>query len=157
MDFLNKAKNSIQNVGKEVSKKTKDIGGTMSLNNQIKEAESTLNQIYQQIGQKYYNECNTEAVERFPEECQQIVAIMEKMAKDKEQLRALKGLKLCPNCGADVDIQLPHCPMCGTAVEVPVAAFEPVAPAETSAFCPGCGTQLTPGTKFCGKCGTKIG
>lgn len=152
MDFFNKIGDSIQNVGKEVSKKTKDLSGTMSLNSQIKEAENTINKLYQQVGQKYFNEYNEEVCTRYAEEAQQIAELMEKIAKDKEQLRALKGLKICPNCGSEINAQVPHCPMCGTAVEVPVSAFEPA-----TSFCPGCGAPVTQGTKFCGKCGTKLG
>ena len=54
MDFFNKLGDSIQNVGKEASKKAKDLSGTVTLNSQIKETETQLERIYKLIGEKYY-------------------------------------------------------------------------------------------------------
>lgn len=151
MDFLNKLGDSLQSMGKEVSKKTKDFGGTVSLNSQIKESENNLNKLYQLLGQRYYQEYKEESCARYEQVTQQIAQIQEKIAGDREQLRALKGLKICKNCGTEIDMQALHCPMCGTAAEVPASAFEP-----ETVCCPGCGAQVVPGTKFCGKCGTKL-
>lgn len=158
MDFFNKLGGSIQNVGKEVSKKTKDLGGTLSLNSQIKENEARLVRIYQAIGENYCSSYAEEARSRYGEEFSQIDAIREAIENDKVQLRVLKGLKLCPNCGAEVENAALHCPMCGTELEVPVVADTPAQDAKPSpAFCPNCGSPLNPGTNFCGKCGSKVG
>lgn len=51
MDFFNKLGDSIQNVGKEASKKAKDLSGTVTLNSQIKETETQLERIYKLIGE----------------------------------------------------------------------------------------------------------
>lgn len=156
MDFFNKIGDSLQNVGKEVTKKTKDLGGVVSLNSQIKESEAGLERVYKTLGEKYYSTYKEEASERFSGETDEILKIQSKLEKDREQLRALKGLKLCTNCGAEVDSSVLHCPMCGT--EMPVnnpAAAEPEAQPRPS-FCPACGAPLAADAKFCGKCGTKL-
>lgn len=155
MDFFNKIGGSIQNVGKEVTKKTKDLSGTVSLSAQIKESENNLEKVYRVIGEKYYALYKEEAVSRFTEETDEIIKIQEKLEKDKEQLRALKGLKLCSNCGAEVDVSCVHCPMCGTEL----AADNNNADTDVQgkpAFCPSCGAELADDAKFCGKCGTKV-
>lgn len=61
MDFFNKLGDSIQNVGKEASKKAKDLSGTVTLNSQIKETETQLERIYKLIGEKYYMAYREEA------------------------------------------------------------------------------------------------
>ena len=153
MDFFNKLGDSIQNVGKEASKKAKDLSGTVTLNSQIKETETQLERIYKLIGEKYYMAYREEAAERFPEENDELIKLQNKLEEDKKQLRALKGLKVCQNCGAEIELSVLHSPMCGT--EQPQIQVQPqMQPAQ--AFCPGCGAPLAEGAKFCGKCGTKI-
>ena len=155
MDFFNKIGGSLQNVGKEVTKKTKDLGGVVSLSGQIKESENNLERVYRILGEKYYTSFKEEATDRFMEETDQILKIQEKLAKDKEQLRTLKGLKLCTNCGAEVELSVAHCPMCGTELAVSNMNAEPEAAARPS-FCPSCGAALSADAKFCGKCGAKV-
>ena len=94
MDFFNKLGDSIQNVGKEASKKAKDLSGTVTLNSQIKETETQLERIYKLIGEKYYMAYREEAAERFPEENDELIKLQNKLEEDKKQLRALKGLKV---------------------------------------------------------------
>ena len=103
MDFFNKLGDSIQNVGKEASKKAKDLSGTVTLNSQIKETETQLERIYKLIGEKYYMAYREEAAERFPEENDELIKLQNKLEEDKKQLRALKGLKVCQNCGAEIN------------------------------------------------------
>jgi hypothetical protein len=155
MDFFNKLGDSIQNVSKEATKKAKDLSGTVSLNAQIKESESGLEKLYKAIGEKYYNTYTADAEEKYTEECAQIKVLKEKIEKDRKSLRELKGLVLCPNCGAEVEQTAAHCPKCGTFLKAEVV--EPVVtPEQQTSFCPGCGEAVVPGTKFCGKCGTKL-
>jgi len=160
MDFFNKMGDKLQTMGKEVTKKTKDLGGVVSLNSQIKDSEAGLERVYKILGEKYYKSFREEASQRFSEETDEILKIQAKLESDREQLRALKGLKLCLNCGAEVDGSALHCPMCGTELPVPSAVSEPEpmqAEQPRQAFCPSCGAPLLADAKFCGKCGTRIG
>lgn len=154
MDFFNKLGDSIQSVGKEVTKKTKDLSGTVSLNAQIKESENQLSQVYRIIGEKYYNLCKEEAKSRYPEETDEIVKIQNKLAEDREKLRNLKGLKLCSNCGAEIEKGVLHCPMCGTEQQRTQTVEQEVQSQQS--FCPVCGEPVLAGAKFCGKCGAKL-
>lgn len=159
MDFFNKMGDKLQSVGKEVTKKTKDLGGVVSLNSQIKDSEAGLERVYKILGEKYYKSFRDEASQRFSEETDEILKIQAKLESDKEQLRALKGIKLCLNCGAEVDSSALHCPMCGTALPVTKVVSEPEPANEEqpkATFCPSCGAPLSAEAKFCGKCGTKI-
>ena len=82
MDFFNKLGDSIQNVGKEASKKAKDLSGTVTLNSQIKETETQLERIYKLIGEKYYMAYREEAAERFPEENDELIKLQNKLEED---------------------------------------------------------------------------
>lgn len=154
MDFLNKIGGSISNVSKEVTKKTKDLGGVVSLTSQIKDNQNNIDKLYKELGEKYYKEYNEEAAQRFAEEVKQVVVLQEKMEEDRRQLRALKGLKLCKSCGAEVENAALHCPMCGAELEVPVTKTVEETPSEQK-FCVSCGEPLGTDAKFCGKCGAK--
>lgn len=156
MDFFNKLGESLQNAGKEVTKKTKDLGGVVSLSAQIKEGENQLEKVYAMIGKKYSEAFPEELRERFFEEYEQITKISSKLEEDKEQLRVLKGLKVCPNCGAQTDVNALHCPMCGTELKQKEETVEEVAEVQEQNCCPYCKEPVSENAKFCAKCGTKI-
>lgn len=157
MDFFNKLGNNIQNVGKEVTKKTKDLGGVVSLSAQIKESESNLNKVYQTLGEKVYAASQENLAEKYPDEVAQIQMYLSKIAEDKEQLRVLKGIQVCPNCGAEVENTAAHCQMCGTSLKtVQVDSVASVSEASPS-FCPNCGASIGQNVKFCQSCGTRVG
>lgn len=153
MEFFNKLGDSIQNVGKEVTKKTKDLSGVVTLTAQIKESESSLEKVYRTIGEKYYASFREEAENRFTEETDEILKIQQKLEKDREQLRTLKGLKLCLNCGAEVDINSIHCPMCGTELR---GSSQVQGQSASPGVCSVCGAPLSDGAKFCGRCGARV-
>lgn len=166
MDFFSKLGDSIQNVGKEVSKKSKDLGETMNLNNQIKENEIALNNTYQLLGKMYFETYLEEARSRYKREVGDIEFFLERINSYKAQIRELKGLKLCHECGAEIEVRFPRCPLCGVEVEVPkqeiiiqeegVIDNDNIIEHMTGPFCTGCGAKITEGAKFCVKCGKKL-
>lgn len=110
------------------------------LHNQIADAEKTITDCYTQIGKLYatahphdyepeYGDCIT-AIAR----CEELIGSLRK------QLQDLKGIAVCPGCGAEVARDAAFCSACGAAMpkeeprEAEVVTQE--APAEACPDCP---------------------
>ena len=150
MDILNKAKESFAAAGKGFTQKASDVSGLAKVTMKIKEEEKQLEQSLRELGELLFNQYNAEAVQLFPEQTESIRQLYAAVKADKEEMAYLKGNKICPNCGEELDKDVQRCTSCGMNVEYVVR------PGTVPAFCQNCGSQLTPGAKFCPNCGAKL-
>ena len=151
MDLFNKAKDSFVAAGKGFSQKANDVSGIARVTMKMKEEEKQLQNAISELGASLYNQRNAEAKAMFPELTEQIRILYAQLEKDRVELAFLKGKKICPNCGAELDAEIQCCTSCGINVE------NVERPSAQQVFCPNCGTACAGGTKFCSNCGTKIG
>ena len=150
MDIFNKAKESLTAAGKGFTQKASDVSGLAKVTMKIKEEEKQLDQSLKDLGSLLFNQYNEEAKQLFPQQTESIQQLYAALQQDREELAYLKGKKICPNCGAELDADVQRCTSCGMNVE------NVVRPSQAQAFCQNCGSQLVPGSKFCNNCGTKI-
>lgn len=150
MDFLNKAKDSFAAAGKGFTQKANDVSGIAKVTMKMKEEEKQLQNALTEIGTQLYNLHNEEAKAMFPELAEQIRVLYAEMEKDRVDLAFLKGKKICPNCGAELEGDIRNCTSCGMNVE------NVQRPTEVPAFCGNCGNPLSEGSKFCQNCGAKV-
>lgn len=150
MDIFNKAKESLTAAGKGFTQKASDVSGLAKVTMKIKEEEKQLDQSLKDLGSLLFNQYNEEAKQLFPQQTESIRQLYAALQQDREELAYLKGKKICPNCGAELDADVQRCTSCGMNVE------NVVRPSQAQAFCQNCGSQLVPGSKFCNNCGTKI-
>ena len=151
MDFFNKAKESFTAAGKGLSQKASDVSGIARVTMKMKEEEKQLQSAISELGTMLYNQHNEEARTMFPELTAQIKALYDSLESERIELAYLKGKKVCPNCGTELEADIQCCTGCGMNVENvsrPVAAH---------AVCPNCGSELAGDVKFCSNCGYKIG
>ncbi|MGN1330190.1 MAG: zinc ribbon domain-containing protein [Clostridia bacterium] len=120
----------------------------------INENKSKIEKIYFEIGKKVYEtrEVNEELMTYINTKIEEI----DTMSKENEELRKevllLNNKKLCPNCGAEVDINTTFCPQCGKEQEkIEVEPFIP----NGKRKCSGCGEIIDDKNVFCPKCGAK--
>ena len=155
MDFLNKAKSSIANAGKDLTQKASDAGGLAKVTAHIFEVEKEYKEIMKQLAEAAYEQKYSEMKAMFPE----IIAALDNNRADYEKSRkeqaVLKGMRICPNCGAEQDKLAVRCTVCGINMEDAEKTI--AANANTKAFCPKCGSELVAGAKFCMGCGNPIG
>ena len=151
MDLFKKAKDSLVAAGKGFSQKANDVSGIARVTMKMKEEEKQLQNAISELGASLYNQRNAEAKAMFPELTEQIRILYAQLEKDRVELAFLKGKKICPNCGAELDAEIQCCTSCGINVE------NVERPSAQQVFCPNCGTACAGGTKFCSNCGTKIG
>ena len=89
------------------------------------------------------------------ERIQKISSLNAEILECKENIKQIKGVTKCPNCGADVSLDAAFCNACGTKIP-PAAKVEDISSNESGALCPKCHNPVTAGNAFCNHCGTKI-
>lgn len=135
---------TVSDAGSNVARQTKNLTETARLNAAITTDEKTINQLYQEIGQAYYQEfVGSEAL--YQDKLERITELKKGIEEKKEQIQLLKSEPVVKTE-----------PVANTA---PVAATVPVANGEavsaTKAFCIQCGKPLSEGANFCTYCGSK--
>ena len=153
MALFDDIKKKVADTTQGAVKATKDLADIARLNSQISDAQGKIEGLYRQIGKLYFETCGEMAAEPFGEMCAEITAANAQIAKLQAELQVVKGLKRCPNCGADIPMASGFCGKCGTAVESPAPEPAPVEAAVS--YCVHCGAVLENGAVFCGGCGQK--
>lgn len=149
MDIFNRAMESFTAAGKGFTQKASDVSGLARVTVKIKEEEKQLEQLLRELGSLLFNQRNEESAQLFPQQTETLRQLYAALKADREEMAYLKGKKICPNCGAELDGDVQRCTSCGMNVE------NVVRPSAVQAFCQNCGSQLAPGSKFCPNCGTK--
>ena len=152
------------NLGKKIGetaqaaqKKANETIEITKLNKSISNEEDKIEKIYLALGKKLYGLYaeGQDVGDNFEPECEEISVYEDNIKDLKNKILELKNIKLCPNCGAEMEEGTLFCAKCGTKVEEPA----PTEPAEEEKpdykLCPTCGSKLTLEAAFCPSCGTK--
>lgn len=153
MDFFNKAKDSLTVASKGITQKASDVSGIAKITVKMKEEEKQIENTLHELGAQLYNMHHEECARLFPELTVNLKQLYSSMEKDRIELAFLKGKKVCPNCGAELDMEVMNCTVCGINVE---NVERPSKTQQTPAFCQNCGSPLVEGSKFCNNCGAKV-
>lgn len=154
MAFFDDLERKFSQASSDVMKKTKDLTDIARLNSAVSSSEKNISGYYGELGKIYYEQHGANPEGAYQELCDSIAREQETIVQLKEQIRVLKGLIICENCGKELPSDAMFCNFCGTKVEqkvvqapeVPAGSFE----------CPACGASLEAGTMFCYACGQKI-
>ena len=120
---------TLSQAGKEVSEKVKETAGIVQLKQRASAAESEADNLFKEIGRLFFEQHAEDAGEEFAELFAGVKAAKEKAAAAQAALLKIRGTKVCPECGAEIEYSAQFCSHCGTAVPVPEEPAE--APAET--------------------------
>jgi rubrerythrin len=104
----------------EAVKKSGDLVEITKLNMNITNEEGKIQTIYKDIGKKVYdNYCNNEKVdELFVDDCTKIKEHENTILDLKNKIMEIKSIKICTNCGAEIDKSVVFCPKCGAKQDV---------------------------------------
>ncbi len=152
MEFFEKIGNKISSGSKDVAKKAKDMTELAKLNSRIKNYEDMIKEIQLQIGKMYFEANRDNPAPEFMELFQNVINAQGAIEKCREEICAIKGVRGCVSCGAEIPNNSTFCPACGTKNEIIDVTYTAV----TDMFCPGCGAGLPSDTVFCPNCGTKV-
>ncbi len=152
MDFFSNVKDSIINVGQDMSQKRAETNEVSKVNSYLEKLENNYYELVSAIGEKMYTRKYLEMKTWFPKE----VAMLDQTRKEIEdcnkELALLKGARVCPNCGAQQSREAIHCANCGHKLQ-DVSDGQQDGGAK---FCKNCGHPLKPGARFCAGCGTQV-
>lgn len=138
-------------------KKANETIEITKLNKAISNEEAKIEKIYYELGRRLYDlyAQGHDVGEDFEQECEEISVYKDNIKDLKKKIMELKNIRLCPNCGAEIDEGTLYCSKCGTKIEPPESA-EPVEDEKPDfKICPTCGSKLTLEAAFCPSCGTK--
>lgn len=99
--------------GQSVESKVKETASLLSLQQKQAVAKNKLDEVYRQIGLKYFDSCAEKPAE-FEEVFSQVRQLRSEIAGIQGQINEIKGGKVCPNCGAQLSADARFCGKCGT-------------------------------------------
>lgn len=122
---------TINNTSKTVGEKTKQGSDIVKANLKISSEERALTDLYTEIGKLYFennkdNPCCETMAELFEKVCEKNTSI----ETLKHQIRVIKGVVVCENCGAEIGLENDYCGKCGAKLVKPEPVEEPEAEAE---------------------------
>lgn len=152
MAFLDDLRKSISMAGQEAASQTRMFAETARINSKISDEEKQMNSLFLQLGRSYYeaNKNNPEA-DRF-DIISSINDAQTRIGFYRDEIRKVKGLKTCPQCGGEVPLNSLFCSFCGSKVP------EAETPALNMSMnkCPQCGSLVDNDSAFCTSCGCNL-
>jgi len=124
MAFFGKIKETVSDTSKMVAQKAKDVAEITKLNNQISSEEVKIKDAYFAIGKRYFEETIGEVSDAYINDFTIINEAKAHISELKEQIKTIKGIYACPNCGAEVAIDAAFCSSCGAKMEPPILKEE---------------------------------
>ena len=132
MAFFDKLSETLTNASKDISQKAKDVAGVAKLTMDSHTKEDQVQKMYAQIGKLYF-EAHKDDESAAYEQMSQIKETLTVIEDMKKELMELKGAKICPRCGKEIDKEDTYCKSCGAKLEdeeIIVDAVVKEAPAE---------------------------
>lgn len=146
MDYFEKITRKITNASQNVTSSAKKMTDVVRFNNIISDYEKEIMSLYVSVGKAYYEKHKDDEFAEEVETIKKITELDKQISSLQEQVKALKGLSKCPQCGADVKKDVLFCSNCGNKMPEPKAEN----------CCPQCGASVHEDSAFCSNCGTKI-
>ena len=164
MKFFNKSGNEIsQNI--QTSKWSKGNSDEAKLEEKIKQERAAINEAISQIGKIYYETYRNDSHDKLIPICNMIDESNRVITVCEKQILLLKGIQICPNCKANLDLESIYCNKCGTKLdaveEIKITDNkEEIAPVKATSEgiirCHECGSAMPSDIVFCTNCGVKM-
>ena len=152
MAFFDEMKNRVTQASQSAAKSAKEFSEITRLNGEISDAESRINQLYNQIGYEVYCAYSAHPLPEAADLIEQVNALHDKIENCRMQIQTINAASRCPNCGAKIRPGMAFCSGCGARLVQQPA--QPAAP-QTS-VCPSCGEPIPADATFCINCGAKL-
>ena len=131
-----------------MAKKAKDFTEVTQLNSQLSSSKNTLESYMTQLGKAYFVKYEGNYDAQFMEIIDAIKATQMNIEGIEKQIKTIKGMDKCTNCGSDIPSNVVFCSTCGTKNE----NFQAAPVVKT---CSSCNIALGDDTVFCPNCGTR--
>jgi len=127
MDFFNKAKESLTNAGKDITQKASDAGGLAKVTVHLSQLDKSYNEQLKKLAETLYLQHYAEVKSMCPELIHNLDQNRKDYETSKKEQATLKGMRICPNCGAEqakLNVRCTDgarfCMSCGTPVDCSV-------------------------------------
>lgn len=156
MAFLDNFDKKLTMFGQNAIQKTKEMTDSAKISSSLRNVESQKGELFMCLGELYFKECEKSSGE-LDETARELIETLRELEKKESQLqedlRNVKGMISCPECGTEISISSQFCSVCGAKIE-----RENIEKKETEIEkkCRNCGAVIESGQAFCVKCGIKI-
>ena len=168
MSFFNEMGKKISSASQDAISKTKDFADVTKLNASIAEEERKIKAAYAEIGKAYFEAHPDDFEPSLEPQISLIKQCNANISEFKRQITTIKGVGICPNCGAEISKDAAFCSSCGNPVPKETkedvvdsqVVSEEIVPTEAEVVeekkCPKCGEKIEEGAVFCVNCGAKL-
>lgn len=146
MDFFNKLSKKTSEAFETAKEKTTKISGELKLKSKISDCKDKIEEQYKEIGKIVYEKMKIgedASKEEVTPKCEEIERLKNEIEKAQVEILALKDIKKCSDCGAELELDAEFCSKCGskqpkiekvevTVEEDPVAEIEVAENAEVT-------------------------
>jgi DNA-directed RNA polymerase subunit RPC12/RpoP len=146
----------LSDAAKNTAKKSEELIEIGKVKAKIRDAENDIEKTKMEIGEIAYKKFKDgEATFAEAEEMgTKIDGFLDDIKDFEEKILRLKHVRICPDCGEEVEDIVAFCSKCGHKFEpLPAEEKEEV---DDVLKCKSCGAELEEGVAFCGKCGAKV-
>ena len=117
MEFFDKLTKKASETYKGAAEKTSKLAKEAKLKLKINENKSKINDLYEEIGKKIYENHVREEKENLDEflkeECTKIDVLADEIEDYRKDILELKDKKQCPSCNKEIEVNVKFCPNCG--------------------------------------------
>lgn len=116
MDFLNKLGKKASQTYQATKEKASNITDELKLRGKISEQKEKIEKLLKEIGEIVYNEVKDEkdvSKDAIVAKCDEVSKAKDEISKLEAEILAVKKIKKCANCGAELDIKADFCSKCG--------------------------------------------
>lgn len=135
MAFLDDLSRKLTQVGQEAASQTKVFAETTRINAKISDEERQLDAMFLQLGRNFFEANKDNPNAAFAESINNIKDALHRIDMYKSDIRRARGVVTCPQCGAEVSINVQFCSYCGS--RMPQPDFLPGDAAQAAAFSGG--------------------
>ena len=117
MDFFSKLGKKASQTYQVTKEKAANLSEELKLKGKISDLKDKIDDIYNEIGKKVYNELNEGkdvSKDEIMVKCEEISKLKDNIEKLQSDILALKKVRKCSNCGEELDFEDVFCCKCGT-------------------------------------------
>lgn len=156
MAFFERLGKKISDAGHGAAQSGRNAMDIAKLNGSINEKHKEIAQGFSALGEEYYRLHKEDAEYALASAVNNISVLYAQIQDCEEQIKTIRGVVKCPNCGGDISLSAAFCSACGAPAPTRKAPSAPAAPPEGTRECPNCHKFMPVDNKFCTGCGTRL-
>lgn len=103
----------VKKLGQDTMTEVQKLNEIRQLNSRINDQKKQMVSVYTKMGQKLYEMYKDETMEGFEAEFRELEERNAAIGIFQDQIRDIKGVRVCPNCNVEVSVKERFCSSCG--------------------------------------------